>query len=138
MDVSDFFNGTSTFAGLTDALSYVGYAMTFTKLLMQAVRTGDFMKAVNDHKLDLMGIGFSIGGKVAFGAAATMCNVAAFILLMHGTIDSIATNVDLMGAEDKTEYGYRAFTTQYLTYVLKENRVAVKYGKNEYQKLNQL
>ncbi len=138
LDALDFVGGTSYFDPLTDVIGYVGYAFTVSKILMQAYRTGNFLQAVSDHQLDLAGIALSVGAKVTTGATATCLNLAAFVLLMKGAVDSVGQYVDLLGAENKTEYAYRLFTTMHLTYLPKSDRISVKYGKNDYEKLNQL
>ena len=137
LSMADFIGGSANFGGLINALGNAGNIMTVGKIMLQAHRTGNLSKTLTDNGNDISQIILSGAGAAAGGTVATVLGAAALGLFVYGTTSSVKDYVDLMGAEDTTDYAYRLFTNNYVTYITKEERCSFKYSATLYQTLNQ-
>ncbi len=140
LSASDFIGeaagGYAKFGALSDAIGKAGNVMTVGKILLQAQRTGNIVKTLKDNGNDIAQMILSGAGAAIGGTAATVFGAAALCLYVYGTTSSIKDSVDLMGYEDTTEYAYRLFTNNYVTYIMKDGRCSFKYAKTEMQRQN--
>jgi len=137
LSTADFIAGSAKFGGLIDALGNAGNIMTVGKIMLQAHRTGNLSKTLADNGNDIAQLILSGAGAAVGGTAATVLGAASLGLFVYGATSSMADYVDLMSAEDTTDYAYRLFTNNYVTYITKEERCSFKYGVTLYQTLNQ-
>jgi len=135
--ISEYTGGSAMFGGLTDALGKAGNIMTVGKIMLQSYRTGNLGKTLADNKNDIAQLILSGAGAAVGGVTGTVLGAASLGFFVYGATSSAADYVDLMGAEDTTDYAYRLFTNNYVTYIIKEKRCSFKYGATLYQTMNQ-
>ncbi|MDO4488167.1 MAG: zinc ribbon domain-containing protein [Eubacteriales bacterium] len=138
LDAADLASGTSVFGSLTQKIGILGNVLTIGKIIVQMSESDSILEVLKNNSTDIMSMAVSITGTVAGGTTATVCSAIALSLFTYGLTTSYISSASLMGGANETDFGYRYFTANYLTYHTSTNQIGVKYGKTEYEKVSQL